>query len=76
MIVCEYFYKEFNSRGSNEYLNSWASDVDQMADDGWEVLDCIRRPGDFGMWTVLLCKPSQNAPRRELRHDHSEDRMD
>jgi len=33
MIICEYFFKEFYSRGSDEYLNAWAAEVDRM---GWE----------------------------------------
>lgn len=76
MIVCEYFFKDFNSRGSDEYLDSWASHVDHMADEGWEVLECIRRPGNFGLWTVLLSRPSGDGPRHQLRRDISEDRKD
>ena len=41
MIVCEYLFKEFNTSGSDEYIDSWASHVDHMAGDGWEVLECI-----------------------------------
>jgi hypothetical protein len=76
MIVCEYLFKEFNTKGSDEYIDSWASHVDHMADDGWEVLECIRRPESFGLWTVLLCRPSRKGPRRKLRPDISEDRVD
>ena len=61
MIVCEYLFKEFNTGGSDEYLDSWASHVERMADEGWEILDCIRRPGSFGPWTVLLSRPSGNG---------------
>ncbi len=28
MIVCEYLFKEFNTKGSDEYIDSWASHVD------------------------------------------------
>jgi hypothetical protein len=76
MIVCEYLFKDFNARGSDEYLDSWASHVDRIAYQGWGVLECTRRPGRFGLWTVLLCRPSRNAPRRKLRHDSSADRED
>jgi hypothetical protein len=76
MIVCEYLFKEFNTRGSDEYLDSWASHVDHMADEGWEVLECIRSPRGFGLWTVLLCRPSRIGPRHKLRNDSSEDRED
>jgi hypothetical protein len=76
MIICEYLFKEFNARGSDEYIISWASHVDQMTDEGWEVLHCTRSPGSFGSWTVLLCRPSRNGLRRNLRNDVSEDRDD
>ena len=71
MIVCEYIFKEFNSRGNDEYLDSWTSQVDRMGEEGWEVLECVRRPGSFGLWTVLLCRPGQNGFRRKMRHDLS-----
>jgi hypothetical protein len=74
MIACEYIFKEFNSLGSDEYLDRWASQVDQMAEEGWEVFECVRRPGRPGSWTVLLCRPAQKPSRRELRHDLSGDR--
>lgn len=52
MIVCEYLFKEFNTKGSNEYMDSWASHVDLMAEEGWAVLECNRKPASFGLWTV------------------------
>jgi hypothetical protein len=76
MIVCEYFFVDFHSRGNDEYLYAWATMVDQMGNQGWEVLECIRRSGRFGLWTVLLFRPSPNGPRNKLRHDRSEDRED
>jgi hypothetical protein len=39
MIACEYIFKEFNSLGSDEYLDRWASQVDQMAEEGWEGVE-------------------------------------
>jgi hypothetical protein len=35
MIVCEYFFKGFYSRGSEEYLNAWAAEIDRMCWEGW-----------------------------------------
>jgi hypothetical protein len=69
MTVCEYLFKELNSHGSDEYRDAWALQVDQMADDGWEVLECVRRHECFGMWTGLLCRPGQTGSRRKMRHD-------
>jgi len=57
-------------------LDSWASDVDDMADEGWEVLDCIRRPGNCGLWTVLLGRPSGNDPGSKLSQENFEDYVD
>jgi hypothetical protein len=74
MIACEYIFKEFNSLGSDEYLPSWALQVDQLGEEGWEVVECVRRPRNIGLWTVTLCRQNQNAPRRKMRHDFSEDR--
>jgi hypothetical protein len=34
MIVFEYFFTEFNTRGNDEYLNSWALHIGNMADAG------------------------------------------
>jgi hypothetical protein len=76
MIVCEYLFMDFDSCGNDEYLCAWAAKVDQMGNQGWEVLECIRRPGRFGLWTVLLFRPSGNGLRNKLRHDGSEDRED
>jgi hypothetical protein len=56
VIVCEYFFKDFDARGSDAYLTSWAADVDQMAAKGWEVVEYVPRP--LGQWTVLFSKPS------------------
>jgi hypothetical protein len=76
MILCEYFFVDFYSRGNDEYLYAWATKVDQMGDQGWEVLECIQRPRNFGLWTVLLCRSSRNGPRRKLRNGISENRDD
>jgi hypothetical protein len=76
MIVCEYLFMDFHSRGNDEYLCAWAIDVDQMGHQGWEVLECTRMPRRFGVWTVVLFRPSGNGPRNKLRHDGSEDRED
>jgi hypothetical protein len=60
MIVCEYFFKEFYSRGSNDYLSAWAAQVDCMAGKGWQVLDCRRKPQP-GFWTVIFERPDSKA---------------
>jgi hypothetical protein len=67
MISCEYIFKEFNSRGSDEYLHAWAVQVDQMAEQGWEIFECVRRPEGFGLWTVLLSRPGEKVCHREMR---------
>jgi hypothetical protein len=76
MITCEYIFKEFNSRGGDDYLEAWASQVDQLGDAGWEVFECIRRPERAGSWTVLLCRPGQNGSRRKMKEGLSEDRLE
>jgi hypothetical protein len=67
MIVFEYFFKEFNARGSGEYLSAWAADVDQMADEGWELVERI--PRLHGQWTVLFCRPDQRLQWQETERD-------
>lgn len=73
MIGCEYIFKEFNSLGSDEYLNSWASEVDRLGNEGWEVIECVRRPGNAGLWTVTLCRQNQERPLDKMRQDLSID---
>ncbi len=73
MIVCEYFFKEFYSRGSDEYLNAWTAEVDRMGWEGWKVLDSARRPKRFGLWTVVLVRPAQEFCDRKAESDRSED---
>jgi len=41
---CEMFLKEFYTRGSDEYLNHWAKEVDWMAAEGWTVVECCCQP--------------------------------
>jgi hypothetical protein len=76
MIACEYIFKEFNSLGSDEHLDRWALEVDRLGDEGWEILECVRRPGRPGFWTVLLCRPGQKDSHRKMRLDLSGDRGD
>jgi hypothetical protein len=47
-----------------------------MADEGWEVFECVRRPESFGLWTVLFCRQGQKDFRRKIGQDLSEDRLD
>jgi len=73
MIVCEYFYKEFHSGGSNEYLKEWASDVDEMAAHGWRVLDCVRQRQSPGFWTVVLVRFADSVAAEKARADQPEE---
>ena len=76
MIVCEYCFKEFYTRGSEDYLNSWVAQVDRMANEGWEVLDSTRREGRPGLWTVVLARPAaefRKTSSEEDRHHGSSD---
>jgi hypothetical protein len=34
MIACEYVFKEFDSKGGDEYLEVWASQADHLANEG------------------------------------------
>lgn len=73
MIICEYFFKQFHSRGSNEYLNAWASEVDEMADQGWRVLDCCRESRAPGLWTVVFGRPADEFLPLRVEDDQEED---
>lgn len=53
-MPCEYFFMGFYTRGSDEYINAWAADVDRMAAQGWDVLDSVRNQGRPFHWTVCL----------------------
>jgi hypothetical protein len=59
MIVCEYLFKVFNSRGSDDYLLAWTIQVDCMAAEGWTVLECYRDPGQPGFWTTVLWRSAE-----------------
>jgi hypothetical protein len=76
MIVCEYFFKEFDSRGSDEYLSAWAAEVDRMGCVGWRVIDSTRRRKQPGLWTVLLVRPAPEFCGREIKSDRWEDSED
>jgi molybdopterin-binding protein len=52
-IFCEYVFKSFHSRGSDDYINAWAADIDRMTDEGWKVLGSERSQTAF-QWTVCL----------------------
>jgi molybdopterin-binding protein len=63
---CEYLFKGFYTKGSNEYIHAWAADIDRLAEAGWEVLGSVRCPGIPFEWTVCLYRdtqPSQSAQR-------------
>ncbi len=61
MIVYEYFFKEFHARGNGDYLTKWAAQVDQLAAEGWKVLDCCRKNEQPGFWTVILGRPEREV---------------
>jgi hypothetical protein len=63
MIVCEYLFMDFCSRGTDDYLCAWAAKVDKMGNQGWEVLESLRRPATPGLWTVLLWRPRRIGSR-------------
>jgi hypothetical protein len=71
MIIFEYFFKVFDARGSGEYLSAWATDVDRMADQGWELVERI--PRLHGQWTVLFCRPGERFHRHETEKNVSKD---
>lgn len=64
MTICEYFFKGFYSRGTDDYLQAWVAEIDLMADQGWKVLDC-RRQLFPGFWTVILGRPACEFPNEE-----------
>jgi molybdopterin-binding protein len=71
----EYFYKGFRSRGSDEYLEQWAAEIDQLVDAGWEVLGSERMPGVPFQWTVCLFRVRQDRLARcgavDLQHQEA-----
>jgi hypothetical protein len=56
MIVCEYLFTEFNTRGSDEYVARWAEHLDETLAEGWEVVDAVRKSSADGMWSVCLAR--------------------
>jgi hypothetical protein len=54
MIVCDVFFKEFYARGSDDYINAWATEVDWMAAEGWTVIESCRQSEHPGFWTVVF----------------------
>lgn len=73
MIVCEYFFKAFYTRGSEEYLNTWAMEVDLLSKEGWKVLDCCRQTQSCGFWTVILARPAHLFHRESVEGRFPED---
>jgi hypothetical protein len=51
----------FDSKGSDEYLEAWASLVDRMANEGWEAFECVRSPQRFGLWTVFVVQAKSES---------------
>ena len=56
MIVCEYLFTEFNTRGSNEYIEWWAEQLEDVLAQGWQVVDAVRKSSADGMWSVCLAR--------------------
>jgi molybdopterin-binding protein len=61
-MPCEYFFLGFHTRGSDEYINAWAADVDRMAAQGWDVIGSVRDQGKPFHWTVCLYRDTQTGP--------------
>jgi hypothetical protein len=55
-IVCEYLYTEFNARGSDEYVDWWAENLEEVLAQGWQVVDAVRKSRADGMWSVCLAR--------------------
>jgi hypothetical protein len=53
-VECEVSFKEFYARGSDDYLTRWVKEVDCMAAEGWQVIECCRQPDSWGFWTVVF----------------------
>ena len=66
MIVCEYFFKAFDSRGSDDYFDAWAREVDLLGDQGWKVVDSLRQHGRPGNWTLVLGRPESEFSDKQI----------
>jgi hypothetical protein len=73
MIVCEYLFKAFYTRGSEEYLDTWAMEVDLLAEEGWKVLDCCRQAQGRGFWTLILARPAHLFGRESVEGRFAEE---
>jgi hypothetical protein len=73
MVLCEFFFKEFHSRGSDDYVYVWSSEVDKMAAQGWTVIECCRQSEHPGFWTVVLGRPAQQFCCPERKNDLAQD---
>jgi len=56
MILCEYRFENFNTRGDDDYLDSFAVRLDELFTQGWALLDAHRDAE--GWWQVELYKPT------------------
>ena len=54
MIDCEVSFRNFDAHGSESYLASWAAEVDKMAAQGWQVMECCRPQLPSREWTVVF----------------------
>jgi hypothetical protein len=70
MILCEYLF--IYSHGDDDYLCAWATEADEMGEQGWEVFDCVRKPDTYGLWTALFCRPGEEK-RSEMSQGLTED---
>ena len=68
MITCDVFFKEFDARGSDDYLHHWAKEVDWMAAEGWKVIECCRQPELPGLWNVVFGRTRRNYSAAQTNH--------
>jgi hypothetical protein len=56
MIVCEYFFENFDALGDDEYLDMFSGRLDEFLAAGWTLLDSRRDAAYGGWWRVELFK--------------------
>jgi hypothetical protein len=53
----------FDSKGSDEYLEAWASQVDRMTNEGWEVFRmCTKPPAIWVVDRFVVQAKSESVP--------------
>jgi hypothetical protein len=64
MHLGEYFYKEFDAKGSYEYLSRWAAEIDQMYEEDWSVVGSVPKATKRGLWMTCLWRDPDHAKLR------------